>query len=85
MPRAVVQWFNDNHTGLLVGFALMFLIAGMVAPANALIAYSMRRMSVSPAFAYSYLVMYALSAVPGCCCCASRCPSGPCGPTATPN
>jgi hypothetical protein len=63
-PR-IVQWFNDNHTGLLVGFALMFLVTGMVAPANALIAYSMRRMSVSPAFGYAYLVMYALSAVPG--------------------
>ena len=63
-PR-IVQWFNDNHTGLLVGFALMFLVTGMVAPANALIAYSMRRMSVSPAFGYAYLVMYAFSAVPG--------------------
>jgi hypothetical protein len=63
-PR-IVQWFNANHTGLLVGFAVMFLITGMVAPANALIAYSMRRMSVSPAFGYAYLVMYALSAVPG--------------------
>lgn len=64
VPR-IVQWFNDNHTGLLVGFGLMFLVTGMVAPANALIAYSMRRMSVSPAFGYAYLVMYALSAVPG--------------------
>ena len=61
----IVQWFNDNHTGLLVGFAIMFLIGAMAAPANALIAYSMRRMSVSPAFGYAYLVMYALSAVPG--------------------
>ena len=60
-----MQWFNDNHTGLLVGFAIMFIIAGMASPANALIAYSMRRMSVSPAFGYAYLVMYALSAVPG--------------------
>lgn len=61
----IVEWFNDNHTGLLVGFAIMFLIGAMVAPANALIAYSMRRMSVSPAYGYAYLVMYALSAVPG--------------------
>lgn len=61
----VAQWFNDNHHGLLVGFAIMFLIGAMVAPANALIAYSMRRMSVSPAYGYAYLVMYALSAVPG--------------------
>ena len=61
----IVQWFNDNHNGLLIGFGMMFLVTGMVAPANALIAYSMRRMSISPAFGYAYLVMYALSAVPG--------------------
>lgn len=59
------RWFDDNHAGLLVGFALMFLLAGMTAPCNALIAYSMKRMSVSPAFAYGYLVLYSLSAIPG--------------------
>jgi hypothetical protein len=64
VPR-VVQWFNHNHYGLLIGFGIMFLITGMTAPSNALIAYSMRRMSVSPAFAYSYLVLYSLSAIPG--------------------
>jgi hypothetical protein len=64
LPR-VVQWFNHHHYGLLIGFGIMFLITGMTAPTNALIAYSMRRMSVSPAFAYSYLVLYSLAAVPG--------------------
>jgi hypothetical protein len=63
--QGVVQWFNDNHYGVLVGFAIMFFITGMTAPQNALIAYSMRRMSISPAFGYSYLVLYSLSAVPG--------------------
>jgi uncharacterized membrane protein len=63
-PR-VVEWFNHNHDGLLIGFGIMFLITGMTAPQNALIAYSMRRMSVSRAFGYSYLVLYALSAIPG--------------------
>jgi hypothetical protein len=61
----VVQWFNDHHHGLLVGFAIVFVITGFIVPANALIAYSMRRMSVSRAFAFSYLVIYSLSAVPG--------------------
>jgi hypothetical protein len=64
VPR-VVQWFNHHHYGLLIGFGIIFLVTGMTAPTNALIAYSMRRMSVSPAFAYSYLVLYSLSAVPG--------------------
>jgi hypothetical protein len=61
----VEQWFNHNHYGILIGFGIMFLITGMTAPTNALIAYSMRRMSISRAYGYSYLVLYSLSAIPG--------------------
>ena len=64
VPR-IVQWFGDRHHGLLIGFGIVFLITGMLGAVNALLAYSMRRMSVSPAFAYSYLLIYSLSAVPG--------------------
>lgn len=64
-PERIVQWFEGNHYGLLIGFGCVFLISGMTAIMNALIAYSMRRMSVSRAFAYSYLVLYALSTLPG--------------------
>ena len=64
-PAQVVQWFADHHDGLIIGFAFVFLISGLTAIMNALIAYSMRRMSVSRAFAYSYLVIYALSTFPG--------------------
>ena len=60
-----VQWFNERHLGIPVGFAIIFCIGGMIAVNNALIAYSMRRMSVSPAFGYSYLIIYSLSAIPG--------------------
>jgi hypothetical protein len=63
-PR-VVQWFADYRDGLLLGFGIIFLIAGLTAACNALIGYSMRRMSVSPAFAYSYIAIYSLSATPG--------------------
>lgn len=63
--QKIVQWFQDNHFGILLGFAIMFVITGMTTMSNALIAYSMRRMSVSRAFAYSYLILYGLSAVPG--------------------
>ncbi|CQD16503.1 hypothetical protein BN970_03512 [Mycolicibacterium conceptionense] len=59
------QWIHDNHNGLLIGFAIMFVITGMTTIINALLGYSMRRMSVSPAFGYTYLVLYSLSAVPG--------------------
>lgn len=64
-PARVAQWFDHNHSGILVGFGAAFLIAGFSCAANSLIAYSMRRMSVSPIFAYSYLVIYSLAAVPG--------------------
>ncbi|HEY1077703.1 MAG TPA: hypothetical protein VGE51_13515 [Fontimonas sp.] len=61
----IVQYFSDNHHGLVWGFGIIFLIAGITASANALIGYSMRRMSVSPVFAYSYIAIYSLSALPG--------------------
>jgi hypothetical protein len=63
-PR-VLQWFNENHDGLLIGFGICFLVAGLTAAANGLIGYSMRRMSVSRAFTYSYIGLYSLSAIPG--------------------
>ena len=58
-------WFADRRWGLLVGFGLIFLLGGFSAMALALITYSIRRMSVSRAFAYSYLVLYAIAAIPG--------------------
>lgn len=64
-PEEIVRWFDEMHYGLLIGFAFVFLISGLTAIMNALLAYSMRRMSVSRAFAYSYLVIYALSTLPG--------------------
>jgi hypothetical protein len=64
-PPRVVQWFDDNHTGLLAGFGVMFLLGSFSVASTALIAYSIRRMSVSRAFAYAYLILYSLAAVPG--------------------
>lgn len=61
----VEQWFQHMHNGLLIGFGIIFVLGGMSAASTALITYSMRRMSVSPAFAYSYLLLYSLAAVPG--------------------
>jgi hypothetical protein len=61
----VAAWFKQNHHGLLIGFAIMLAATGMTVPTNALIAYSIRRMSVSRAFAYCYLVMYSIGGLPG--------------------
>jgi hypothetical protein len=43
----------------------MFVVGAFSTASTALIAYSLRRMSVSPAFAYAYLIIYSLAAVPG--------------------
>ena len=59
------QWFSDRHMGLLVGFGIDVMVAGLVAGCNALIGYSIYRMSVSRAFVYSYIAIYSISAVPG--------------------
>jgi hypothetical protein len=59
------QWSSQYRSGILLGFGICFFITGLVASCNALIAYSMRRMSVSKAFALSYLIIYSLSAIPG--------------------
>lgn len=64
-PNQVVQWFAGRHDRLLIGFGLVFVTGGLSAAAIALIAYSIRRMSVSRAFVYSYLLLYGVSAVPG--------------------
>jgi hypothetical protein len=64
-PGGVVQWFADRHHGLIYGYAVVFIVGGATAIMNATLAYTMRRMSVSRAFAYSYLVIYALATLPG--------------------
>lgn len=64
-PEQTVEWFAGRQDGLLVGFALIFVLGGWSATAIALITYSIRRMSVSRAFAYAYLVLYLIAAVPG--------------------
>jgi hypothetical protein len=64
-PSEVVQWFADRRRGLLYGYAIVFILGGATAIMNATLAYTMRRMSVSRAFAYSYLVIYALATLPG--------------------
>lgn len=61
----IVEWFTTHQYGLLLGFGIVFVISALCIAANALIAYSMTRMSVSRSFAYSYILIYSLSAVPG--------------------
>jgi hypothetical protein len=60
-----VHWFQSRHWGLLIGIAVVFTVLGMITLNNALIAYSMKRMSISPVYAYTYLILYTLSGIPG--------------------
>jgi hypothetical protein len=64
-PDQTVAWFADRHWGLLIGFGLVFVVGGFSSVALGLITYSIRRMSVSPVFAFSYLILYAIAAIPG--------------------
>jgi hypothetical protein len=64
-PDQAVAWFADRHWGLLIGFGMIFVLGGFSAVALGLISYSIRRMSVSPVYAYSYLILYAIAAIPG--------------------
>jgi len=61
----VVSWFASHHDGLLVGMAFIFALGGLSSTSLALITYSIRRMSVSRAYAYAYLLVYAVAAIPG--------------------
>ena len=71
-PNEAVAWFAARHWGLPIGFGLIFVLGGFSAVALALITYSIRRMSVSPVFAYSYLILYAVAwPSPGSCSSAS--------------
>jgi hypothetical protein len=64
-PDQAVDWFDGRQWGLRMGFALIFVLGGFSATSIALITYSIRRMSVSRAFAHSYLILYAVAAIPG--------------------
>ncbi|GAA5054615.1 hypothetical protein [Nocardia callitridis] len=62
----IVTFFQDNAIGIRIGFALLVAIIGFTAMANGLIAFQIKRMSVSPVFAYAYIGALAVGAVPGC-------------------
>lgn len=62
----MVAFFADNRLTIQIGFALLMFFVGFTSVANALIALQIKRMSVSPVFAYGYIVSLAVGAVPGC-------------------
>ncbi|WP_433633942.1 hypothetical protein [Nocardia sp. CA-120079] len=61
-----VEFFQDHSLTIRIGFALLMAVIGFTGLANGLIAYQMKRMSVSPVFAYAYIAALAVGAIPGC-------------------
>ena len=62
----MVDFFADIRLSIQIGFALLMFFIGFTSVANALIALQIKRMSVSPVFAYGYIVSLAVGALPGC-------------------
>lgn len=62
----MVAFFAENASTIKIGFGLLMFFIGFTSVANALIALQIKRMSVSPVFAYGYIVSLAVGALPGC-------------------
>lgn len=62
----IVQFFVDNSLTIRVGFALLMFFIGFASVANGLIAQQIKRMSVSPVFAYAYIGALVVGGLPGC-------------------
>ena len=64
-PEQVAAFFDGNSLGIKIGFGALMVIAGFVGMSNGLIAYQMRRMTVSPALSYAFIASLAVGATPG--------------------
>ncbi|OBC01073.1 hypothetical protein A5784_02350 [Mycobacterium sp. 852013-50091_SCH5140682] len=65
-PDQVVAFFTEHSLSIRIGFGLLMIFIGFTGFANGLIAFQIKRMSVAPVFAYSYIASLAVGAVPGC-------------------
>ncbi|GAS92611.1 hypothetical protein [Mycolicibacterium brisbanense] len=65
-PDQIVLFFAEHSLSIRIGFGLLMIFIGFTGFANGLIAFQIKRMSVAPVFAYSYIASLAVGAVPGC-------------------
>lgn len=61
----VAAFFDGNSLGIKIGFGSLMVVAGFVGMSNGLIAYQIRRMTVSPALSYAFIGSLAVGATPG--------------------
>jgi hypothetical protein len=65
-PEQVVAFFHSHALTIKIGFGLLMVVIGWASWANGLVAVQMKRMSVGPVWAYSYVAALAVGAIPGC-------------------
>ncbi|HKS99268.1 MAG TPA: hypothetical protein VJT31_07035 [Rugosimonospora sp.] len=65
-PAQIAGFFHAHALTIQIGFGLLMVVIGFSSLVNGFVAYHMLRMSVSPAFAYSYIASLGVGAVPGC-------------------
>ncbi|HVV75024.1 MAG TPA: hypothetical protein VHC43_03235 [Mycobacteriales bacterium] len=66
----IATFFHSHTTTIQIGFAILMVVIGGSGILNGFVAYEMKRMSVNPAFAYTYIATLAVGAIPGCLMCA---------------
>lgn len=66
----IVLFFHAHALTIQIGFSVLMLAIGAGSVLNGLVAYQMRRMTVDPVFAYTYIATLAVGAIPGCLFCA---------------
>ena len=62
----IAAFFHAHSLTIQIGFVLLMIVIGGGSIANGLVAYQMKRMSVSPVFSYGYIATLAVGAIPGC-------------------
>jgi hypothetical protein len=65
-PEQIAEFFQAHSLTIQIGFSLLMVVIGFSGIANGLVAYQMKRMSVSPVFSYAYIGSLAVGALPGC-------------------
>lgn len=62
----MVDFFHQHALTIQIGFGLLMVVVGGAGVANGVVAYQIKRMSVSPVFAYAFIGAFAVGALPGC-------------------
>src|ERR1700736_339144 len=65
-PEQIVAFFETHSLTIRIAFALLMFFIGFASVANGLIALQIKRMSVSPVFAYAYIGSLVVGDLPGC-------------------